>query len=229
MEGSTEFKKKWRELRDSIQVPAKDAAKAHFRNKYRSWDACSKALNEAGIVSHFKTVNDVEQAGVEWWVEIGDEEILVNTCMVDKLKRDPQAIGGCYTYAMRYCVTTYLGWGEPDDDGNQAMGIEPAPQAASAFDMSPAPQAPTKTIRAEVVTPNKSAEELGMTAEHRSKLLCMIISGLETKEGWTAFYADNHAEMSLLQAEDQAAWQTVVDVYQERKKVIIENIKLKEQ
>jgi ribosomal protein L24 len=35
--------------------------------------------------------------------------------------------------------------------------------------------------------------------------------------------------MSLLQADDQAAWQTVVDVYQERKKVIIENIKLKEQ
>jgi hypothetical protein len=85
MEGSTEFKKKWRELRDSIQVPAKDAANAHFRNKYRSWDACSKALNEAGIVSHFKTVNDVEQAGVEWWVEIGDEEILVNTCMAIKL------------------------------------------------------------------------------------------------------------------------------------------------
>lgn len=228
MEGSTEFKKKWRELRNNIKVPAKNATNPHFRNKYRSWDDCEKALKDAGICSHFKTINDADQAGVAWWVEIDDEEVLVNVCMVDKAKRDPQASGSCYTYALRYCVTTYLGWGEPDDDGNQAMGFEPAAQAASAFDMSPAPQAPTKTIRAEAVTPNKSAEELGMTSEQRSKLLCMIINGLETKDGWTAFYTDNHDELALLQADDQAAWQTVIDLYKERKKVIIKNIKLKE-
>ena len=45
--------------------------------------------------------------------------------MVDKVKRDPQATGGCYTYAMRYVVQVHLGWGMPDldDEGNDASGI----------------------------------------------------------------------------------------------------------
>ena len=126
MEATTEFRKAWRELRDKIKVPDKDKDNPHFRSSYRSWEATEKALSDAGIKSHFVTINTDTQAGVEWWVEIEEEEVKVNTCLVDKAKRDPQATGGCFSYALRYCVATYLGWGIPDvdDDGNNATGIE---------------------------------------------------------------------------------------------------------
>ena len=126
MEATKEFREEWRKLRDKIQVPDKDKNTPHFRSSYRSWEATEKALRDAGIKSHFVTLNTDTQAGVEWWVEIGEEEVKVNTCLVDKAKRDPQATGGCFSYALRYCVATYLGWGIPDvdDDGNNATGIE---------------------------------------------------------------------------------------------------------
>ena len=227
MEGSTEFKKKWRELRNNIKVPAKNATNPHFRNKYRSWDDCEKALKDAGICSHFKTINDADQAGVAWWVEIDDEEVLVNVCMVDKAKRDPQASGSCYTYALRYCVTTYLGWGEPDDDCNEAMGFEPVShaqksQTSSAFDLAPDKSAAPQPTGESIPVPDKPA--LGtITPEQRAKLLIMVINGLETRGGWSAFYKDNHGELTALQADDQQEWQKVVDAYQARKNIILEN------
>ena len=227
MEGSTEFKKKWRELRNNIKVPAKNATNPHFRNKYRSWDDCEKALSDAGIYSHFRTINNTDQAGVEWWVEIDEEEVLVNVCMVDKVKRDPQASGSCYTYALRYCVTTYLGWGEPDDDGNEAMGFEPA-QQNSTFDMAK-PSAPPKAAPQPTATtvPEKSPLA-AISPEQHAQLLIMVINGLQTKEGWSAFYSDNHLELTALQADDQQQWQKVVDAYTARKLIILENLSKKE-
>ena len=125
MEASNEFKKAWREKRKHIKCPEKGASNDHFRSKYRSWEDTEKALSDAGLEFYFELHNTPDQAGVSWIVELNDEEATVATCMVDKAKRDPQATGGCYTYAMRYAVQVHLGWGMPDvdDDGNDASGI----------------------------------------------------------------------------------------------------------
>ncbi|MAK56635.1 MAG: hypothetical protein CML17_12460 [Pusillimonas sp.] len=125
MEASKEFKQAWREKRKQIKCPEKGASNDHFRSKYRSWEDTEKALSDAGLDFYFELHNTPDQAGVSWIVELNDEEATVATCMVDKAKRDPQATGGCYTYAMRYAVQVHLGWGMPDvdDDGNDASGI----------------------------------------------------------------------------------------------------------
>ena len=125
MEASKEFKQAWREKRKQIKCPEKGASNDHFRSKYRSWEDTEKALSDAGLDFYFELHNTPDQAGVSWIVELNNEEATVATCMVDKAKRDPQATGGCYTYAMRYAVQVHLGWGMPDvdDDGNDASGI----------------------------------------------------------------------------------------------------------
>jgi hypothetical protein len=125
MEASKEFKQGWSVLRRTIKCPEKAANNPHFKSKYRSWEVTEKALKSANVDFYFESHNTADQAGVSWWVRIGEEEAVVATCMVDKAKRDPQATGGCYTYAMRYVVQVHLGWGMPDldDDGNEASGI----------------------------------------------------------------------------------------------------------
>jgi len=125
MEASKEFKKAWSDLRKQIKCPEKGASNPHFKSKYRSWEDTEKALKDADVDFYFESHNNADQAGVTWWVILNEEEAAVATCMIDKAKRDPQATGGCYTYAMRYVVQVHLGWGMPDldDDGNEASGI----------------------------------------------------------------------------------------------------------
>lgn len=71
MEATKEFRQKWRVLRNAIRVPEKNATNPHFKSSYRSWEDTEKALRDAEIDSHFVTINNDTQAGVEWWAEIG--------------------------------------------------------------------------------------------------------------------------------------------------------------
>ena len=187
MEASKEFKIEWRKLRNNIKVPEKDAKNPHFKSSYRSWEATEAALQKAGIDSHFVTINNDNQAGVEWWVEIDGEEVKVNTCLVDKAKRDPQATGGCFSYALRYCVATYLGWGMPDldDDGNDATGIE----VDTSFDpvKLDAEIAAEKTRQASQAAANTDSS--GVTIQQEADLLAgvfnMQATGAGLLEAWT--------------------------------------------
>ena len=86
MEATKEFRQKWRALRNAIRVPEKNAKNPHFKSSYRSWEDTEKALRDAEIDSHFVTINNDTQAGVEWWVEIEGEEVKVNTCLVQGLR-----------------------------------------------------------------------------------------------------------------------------------------------
>ena len=204
MEATTEFRRKWRELRDKIKVPEKDANNPHFRSSYRSWEATEKALSDAGIKSHFVTLNTDTQAGVEWWVEIEEEEVKVNTCLVDKAKRDPQATGGCFSYALRYCVATYLGWGIPDvdDDGNNATGIE----VDTSFD----------PVVLDAVAADQSTEKEHLNAAGVAALLIGTINMQGSSAALLEFWNANHAEFDGLMAQDKSQYERAIQAYQKR-------------
>tara|TARA_Y100001973_G_scaffold30943_2_gene46748 strand:- start:3264 stop:3968 length:705 start_codon:yes stop_codon:yes gene_type:complete len=218
MEATTEFRKKWRELRDEIKVPDKDKDNPHFRSSYRSWEATEKALSDAGIKSHFVTINTDTQAGVEWWVEIEEEEVKVNTCLVDKAKRDPQATGGCFSYALRYCVATYLGWGIPDvdDDGNDATGIE----VDTSFDpvVLEAELAAEKShsVNQAPVAADKSTEKENITAASLATLLIDTINMQGSTQALLEYWNNNHAEFDGLMALDKTQYERAIQAYQKR-------------
>ncbi len=214
MEASKEFKIEWRKLRNAIKVPEKDAKNPHFKSSYRSWEATEAALQKAGIDSHFVTINNDNQAGVEWWVEISGEEVKVNTCLVDKAKRDPQATGGCFSYALRYCVATYLGWGMPDldDDGNNATGIE----VDTSFDpvKLDAEIAAEKTRQANQAAANTDSS--GVTIQQEADLLAgvfnMQVTGAGLLEAWT-----NHGDqINRIMQHDAQLYEKVVQAYQKK-------------
>ena len=218
MEATKEFRTKWRELRDKIQVPDKDKNNPHFRSSYRSWEATEKALRDAGIKSHFVTINTDTQAGVEWWVEIEEEEVKVNTCLVDKAKRDPQATGGCFSYALRYCVATYLGWGIPDvdDDGNDATGIE----VDTSFDpvVLDAELAAEKShsVTKAPVAADQSTEKKTMTAASIADLLIGTINMQDSTQALVEYWNNNHAEFDGLMAQDKSQYERAIQAYQKR-------------
>ena len=218
MEATKEFREEWRKLRDKIQVPDKDKNNPHFRSSYRSWEATEKALRDAGIKSHFVTLNTDTQAGVEWWVEIQEEEVKVNTCLVDKAKRDPQATGGCFSYALRYCVATYLGWGIPDvdDDGNNATGIE----VDTSFDpvVLDAELAAEKShsVTQAPVAADESTEKENMSAAGIADLLIGTINMQGSSAALLEFWNANHAEFDGLMALDKTQYERAIQAYQKR-------------
>ena len=218
MEATKEFREEWRKLRDKIQVPDKDKNNPHFRSSYRSWEATEKALRDAGIKSHFVTLNTDTQAGVEWWVEIGEEEVKVNTCLVDKAKRDPQATGGCFSYALRYCVATYLGWGIPDvdDDGNNATGIE----VDTSFDpvVLDAELAAEKShsVTQAPVAADQSTEKKTLNAAQIADLLIGTINMQGSSAALLEYWNANHAEFDGLMALDKTQYERAIQAYQKR-------------
>ena len=218
MEATKEFREEWRKLRDKIQVPDKDKNNPHFRSSYRSWEATEKALREAGIKSHFVTLNTDTQAGVEGWVEIEEEEVKVNTCLVDKAKRDPQATGGCFSYALRYCVATYLGWGIPDvdDDGNNATGIE----VDTSFDpvVLDAELAAEKShsVTQAPVAADQSTEKKNLNAAQIADLLIGTINMQGSSAALLEYWNANHAEFDGLMALDKTQYERAIQAYQKR-------------
>jgi hypothetical protein len=207
MEASKEFKLAWRKQRDNIKVPEKDANNPHFRSEYRSWEVTEKALKDAGVKFHFVTVNHPDQAGVEWWVEIEGEEACVNVTLVDKAKRDPQASGGCFSYAMRYCVSTYLGWGIPDldDDGNHATGLDSSFNVEEFGEVGqPVNQAP--------VADDKSTGNI--TAEQQATLLISTIQMQASTEALQEYWTNNHAEFTALMARDAQQYERAIQAFQ---------------
>ena len=188
MEASKEFKQAWREKRKEIRCPEKGASNDHFRSKYRSWEDTEKALSDAGVEFYFELHNTPDQAGVSWVVELDGEEATVATCMVDKMKRDPQATGGCYTYAMRYAVQVHLGWGMPDvdDDGNNASGIGEPEEAP--------------------LSPEQIADTLIATMQMQKSL-----------EAIDQYWANNHGEFTALMALDRQQYERAVQFFSTHK------------
>jgi len=207
-EGNKDFWDAFYKLKKKIKVPDKDAANPHFHSKYRSWEACDKALREVGMEYHFRTLNDENSAGVAWLVYLAGQTVCVNTTFVDKARHDPHSTGGAYTYAMRYCVCTGLGWGLPesDDDANEAMGLE-EPEVDTSFDFPEVDPTPP-------VAPDKSE---ALTDSQIADLMIGFIKMIETVKGWNGYWADNHSEMTALQSRSDKEYSRVVEAYRNRK------------
>ena len=213
-EGNKDFWDAFYVLKDKIAVPEKDASNPHFRSTYRSWEACDKALRDAGMQYHFRTVNDENSAGVAWFVYLAGQTVCITTTLVDKAKHDPHSTGGAYTYAMRYCVCTGLGWGLPesDDDAHEAMGVgEPkvmeVPEVDTSFDFPEGDPTPP-------VAPDKSE---ALTDTQIADLMIGFINMIETVNGWNGYWADNHSEMTALQSRSDKQYARVVEAYRTRK------------
>ena len=207
-EGNKDFWDAFYVLKDKIAVPEKDASNPHFRSTYRSWEACDKALRDAGMQYHFRTVNDENSAGVAWFVYLAGQTVCINTTLVDKAKHDPHSTGGAYTYAMRYCVCTGLGWGLPesDDDANEAMGLgEPA--VDTSFDFPEAdPTLPVAPDKSEALTDTQIAD-----------LMIGVIGMIDTAEGGNEYWINNNHEVTALQARSDKEYARVVEAYRNRK------------
>ena len=213
-EGNKDFWDAFYVLKEKIAVPEKDASNPHFRSTYRSWEACDKALRDAGMQYHFRTVNDENSAGVAWFVYLAGQTVCINTTLVDKAKHDPHSTGGAYTYAMRYCVCTGLGWGLPesDDDANEAMGLgEPevmeVPEVDTSFDFPEANETPP-------VAPDKSE---ALTDTQIADLMIGVIGMIDTAEGWNEYWVNNNQEVTALQARSDKEYARVVETYRNRK------------
>ena len=208
-EGNKDFWDAFYKLKKKIKVPDKDAANPHFHSKYRSWEACDKALREVGMEYHFRTLNDENTAGVAWLVYLAGQTVCVNTTFVDKARHDPHSTGGAYTYAMRYCVCTGLGWGLPesDDDANEAMGLTEEPEVDTSFDFPEVDPTPP-------VAPDKSE---ALTDSQIANLMIGFIQMIETVKGWNGYWADNHSEMTALQSRSDKEYSRVVEAYRNRK------------
>ena len=234
-EGNKDFWDAFYKLKKKIKVPEKDAANPHFHSKYRSWEACDKALQDAGMEYHFRTLNDENSAGVAWLVYLAGQTVCVNTTFVDKARHDPHSTGGAYTYAMRYCVCTGLGSGLPesDDDANEAMGLvaadrvvakahqvvsglsaatiyssgEEEPEVDTSFDFPEANETPP-------VAPDKSE---ALTDTQIADLMIGFIKMIETIKGWNGYWTDNHSEMTALQSRSDKEYSRVVEAYRNRK------------
>jgi len=137
--------------------------------------------------------------------------VCINTTVVDKAKHDPHSTGGAYTYAMRYCVCTGLGWGLPesDDDANEAMGLG-EPEVDTSFDF---PEGNVEVI-SPPVAPDKSE---ALTDTQIADLMIGFINMIETVNGWNGYWADNHSEMTALQSRSDKEYARVVEAYRNRK------------
>ena len=208
-EGNKDFWDAFYKLKKKIKVPLKDATNPHFHSKYRSWEACDKALQDAGMEYHFRTLNDENTAGVAWLVYLAGQTVCVNTTFVDKARHDPHSTGGAYTYAMRYCVCTGLGWGLPesDDDANEAMGLIEEAEVDTSFDFPEVDPTPP-------VAPDKSE---ALTDSQIANLMIGFIQMIETVKGWNGYWADNHSEMTALQSRSDKEYSRVVEAYRNRK------------
>ena len=125
-----EFWKAFAEAKTRFITPEKDK-KNSFANDHMYWsletlnDAARKAFHDGEqtkIHYHFEDINTEDQAGVSiWLVHLDSGETHTQLCMVDKGNgRTAQVVGGCYTYAKRYILTSLfaIGDAESDDDGN---------------------------------------------------------------------------------------------------------------
>jgi hypothetical protein len=125
-----EFWKAFAEAKNRFITPVKDK-KNSFANDHMYWsletlnDAVRKAFHDGEqtkIHYHFEDINTEDQAGVSiWLVHLDSGETHTQLCMVDKGNgRTAQVVGGCYTYAKRYILTSLfaIGDAESDDDGN---------------------------------------------------------------------------------------------------------------
>ena len=124
----TEFSKAFVKAQAAIKGAVKDSANPFFKSSYADlttvYEAVKEALHENGIavlqggvpsenenIAAF-TTRLIHESGQ--WIE--------STLEVPLIKKDPQSLGSCFTYARRYSLAAMTGVPLLDDDAEGAMG-----------------------------------------------------------------------------------------------------------
>lgn len=120
-----------------------------FRSKYADlaavWDACSEALQEAGIaVLQFPVVSPPGYVGLCTVLVHGETgETLAGTFNIPlKDANNAQAAGSAITYARRYALSSVIGICPEDDDGNGAVASPKVSQPANPVRVAEEPVKP---------------------------------------------------------------------------------------
>lgn len=143
----------------------------HFKSRYADLeavlDAVSPALAKAGLVLVQRT--QVAEGGSVLLItdlvhaETG-ERLSATYPLIPARANDPQALGGCLTYARRYSALALLGIAAEDDDGQQAS--KPAAKTTTPAQQATRPANPTQPTTAE---PSDAELEAAIRMVHATK------------------------------------------------------------
>lgn len=107
----------------------KDSTNPHFKSSYADlasvWDACRKAITDAGL-SIIQAPRGILTSAGGWAVEVETRLLhksgqwVSDTLTVPVGKADAQGVGSAVTYARRYALAAFVGVAPEDDDGNAA-------------------------------------------------------------------------------------------------------------
>lgn len=110
----------------SIENATKDRANEHFKSKYATlaavYDACRKALSEAGVAVVQAPFNAGEDIGVVTMLGHSSGQWLRGRLQVKPMRYDAQGAGSVITYLRRYILSAMVGVAPDDDDGEAAVG-----------------------------------------------------------------------------------------------------------
>jgi len=117
-----------------IENPVFDMVNPHFKNKYASLAAVRNAIIPVLSRHHIALTQDVQthdgQVSVITTLHFGNEKLSFGPLTLPSSQQNAQALGSAISYARRYALLSALCVaGEPDEDGNAAVG-KPAAVAA---------------------------------------------------------------------------------------------------
>lgn len=135
----------------------KNKENPHFRSRFASLDAVNDVADDV-LANHGLAVvqtTDPDASGMLWLVtelcHAPTGEVKTSRWpLVPAKDRDPQALGACLTYGLRYQKMAVLGLASEDDDGNAASERDPKAPAKAPPKVTPKPSGPV------MITPNET-------------------------------------------------------------------------
>ncbi len=114
----------------------KDAQNPHFRSSYATLASCLEAckpLHKHGVA----VLQPPQPAGLDGVCVVtllahSSGEWIRGDLWMPAAKRDAQGFGSALSYARRYCLSSTVGLGTDDDDGNEAVKRTPGPAKPAA-------------------------------------------------------------------------------------------------
>ena len=134
----------------------KGTENGHFKSRYADLNAylevVEPALQANGLLLLQPLVSgDSSDKVVTTILDVDSGESVTSEMKLLSSKGTMQDLGSAVTYARRYTLSSLLGLGAEDDDGNAATGLSkvPAPKATSSFRRQDTPvAAPVKAVEA---------------------------------------------------------------------------------
>lgn len=174
----------------SIENATKDRANEHFKSKYATlaavYDACRKALSEAGVAVVQAPFNAGEDIGVVTMLGHSSGQWLSGRLQVKPMRYDAQGAGSVITYLRRYILSAMVGVAPDDDDGEAAVGRpagnagqqqRPGPQRQTAQAANAAAQTPAATSEVDRDAEAKERDKIQALYNEIAKAIHVATSG----------------------------------------------------